>query len=275
LYGTAEAGGSTGEGVVFRLILNSGSWVHTTVWDFCTTGGTNCTDGANPIAGITVAGAGDLYGATSGLGPLATGGGVVFHLVKSGGSWGLTPLYAFCSQRSGICTDGDKPTAALLMDATGNLIGTTEQGGTNAHTSNGGGVVFRLLNPVNNPDQTNGGWCVYGSYTEWCITDKYQFCQVAACADGSGPTGGLPLIMDSNCNLYGTTSGGGVNGDYGTIFKVHGLTESLLYSFCPTDCSDGRNPAAGIIMDPATDDFYGTTEYGGTGTGTAFRLQRR
>ncbi len=46
-------------------------------------------------------------------------------------------LHAFCSKPS--CADGQMPGAGLIMDASGNLFGTTEEGG-----ANGLGTVFEL-----------------------------------------------------------------------------------------------------------------------------------
>ena len=87
-------------------------------------------------------------------------------------------------------------------------------------------------------------------------------------------------VQASNLDLYGTTYGGG--SDYpGTVFKITpsgALT--TLYSFCSqSNCTDGRNPTAGLVR-AANGDLYGTTYYGGesasancpNGCGTIFRI---
>jgi uncharacterized repeat protein (TIGR03803 family) len=63
-------------------------------------------------------------------------------------------------------TDGQNPYACLSADASGNLYGTTEGGGTN-----GGGTVFKIATDGSN------------------YAVLYNFCSLAPCADGDGPRG--------------------------------------------------------------------------------------
>lgn len=63
LYGTTYGGGSMGDGSVFKLTKNSGSWTYTDLHDF-----SNGTDGGNPIGGVSIDANGNLYGTTSGGG---------------------------------------------------------------------------------------------------------------------------------------------------------------------------------------------------------------
>jgi uncharacterized repeat protein (TIGR03803 family) len=88
-------------------------------------------------------------------------------------------------------------------------------------------------------------------------------------SDGSFPNGNLQL--DSAGNLYGTTPDGGGSG-HGAIFKLSSTGDfSLAYSF--TGGSDGGEPLAGLTVDPATGDLYGTTASGGAnGLGGIFKL---
>ena len=149
--------------------------------------------------------------------------------------------------------DGMQPTG-LIFDAAGNLLGTTESGGTFSH-----GSVFQLM--------PNGD----GSWTESVL---YSF---QGGTDGAFPQAGL--ISDQAGNLYGTAGFGG-NMNQGAVFELTphrdgSWTESVLYSFCSTtSCNDGSGPLASLISDPAGN-LYGTTRFGGTyGVGTVFQLTR-
>ncbi len=94
----------------------------------------------------------------------------------------------------------------------------------------------------------------------------------AGCPDGAEPNG---LAQSPDGDFYGTTYGGGVHGS-GAIFKIApGGKLHTLYSFCAqAGCSDGYNPAAGLVQ--ALDgDFYGTTYRGGAnGFGTIFKVSQ-
>jgi uncharacterized repeat protein (TIGR03803 family) len=165
-----------------------------------------------------------------------------------------TVLYSFCSQTN--CTDGNSPMAGVIEDSEGNLYGTTAYGG-----AYGEGVVFKL---------SSAG----------AETVLYSFCSDQEfCSDGAAPT--AAVIMDSDGNLYGTTSSGGANGA-GTVFKLTSSgEESVLYSFCSqANCEDGAYPDANLIMD-GEGNLYSTTPFGGANTsacnsglgcGTVFKL---
>ncbi len=93
--------------------------------------------------------------------------------------------------------------------------------------------------------------------------------------DGNYPSG--QLLQASDGNFYGTTSEGGANDLYGTIFKMTPSgTLTSLYSFCSQyNCTDGAAPESGVIQ--ASDgNLYGTTVeggiYGGSPFGTIFRI---
>jgi len=114
------------------------------------------------------------------------------------------------------------------------LFGTTVVGGTYGY-----GTVFELTPGAN------------GTWTEAVL---YSFCAGNNCPDGVGPSSSL--IFDAAGNLYGTTAYGGASGvgcggsGCGTVFELQPgsggtWTESVLYSFCPTnDCTDGSIPFA-------------------------------
>jgi uncharacterized repeat protein (TIGR03803 family) len=90
--------------------------------------------------------------------------------------------------------------------------------------------------------------------------------------NGANPYFG-PLVQGKNGSFYGTTFNGGANGQ-GSVFSVSPTGQlTTLYDFCPqTNCVDGANPEAGLIL--ASDgNFYGTTDGGGaTGWGTVYSI---
>jgi uncharacterized repeat protein (TIGR03803 family) len=94
----------------------------------------NGKDGAGPLAGLIFDASGNLYGTTSTGG--AAGGDAVFELTPSAGrGWTEKILHSFGTHSN----DGANPYAALIFDASGNLYGTTQEGG--AH---GDGTVFEV-----------------------------------------------------------------------------------------------------------------------------------
>lgn len=184
-----------------------------------------------------------------GAAPLAVG---VVVLLLTPGAWAQNKFKTLHRFTGG--DDGGSPSSGLLLDAAGNVYGTTVKGGTTT-----AGVVFKL---TPNPD---------GSWTESTL---YTFCSLTNCGDGSNPMSGL--IFDAAGSLYGTTTEGGANGG-GTIFKLTpnrdgSWAESVLYSFCSGNCDDGRAPFGSLIFDQEGN-LYGTTQYAGPdGGGTVFEL---
>src|SRR5271165_4002012 len=146
------------------------------LYSFC--GLSNCTDGANPWAGLVQDAAGNLYGSTA-FGGVGDGFGTVFKIDANGAE---TVLYSFCSVSD--CSDGADPVATLVLDAQGNLYGTTSGGGASGTGcgGNGCGTVFKL--------DTSGNETVVYSFT-------------GGTTDGCFPQGGL--VLDAAGNLYGTT----------------------------------------------------------------------
>jgi len=81
------------------------------------------------------------------------------------------------------------------------------------------------------------------------------------------------LVQGTDGNFYGTTYGGGANGD-GTVFQITpGGTLTTLYSFCSqSGCTDGENPQAALVQG-IDGNFYGTANAGGAnGYGTVFQI---
>ena len=260
LYGTTEYGGSSNSGTVFAAYTTNGgeTYVEEPIHNF------GFDDGVIPEAGVIMDSSGNLYGTTSVGGSYDAG--IVFEMVN------MPPpnyniLYNFAG--SNPTGDGSMPYGSLIMDAAGNLYGTTRLGGINSVcpvgiNQPGCGTVFELVNSS-------------GTYSEKVL---YSF--TGANGDGALPLAGL--IMDASGNLYGTTNGGGAggNGGGGTVFELVNSSgtynEIVRYSFCSQlsggVCLDGAGPDAGLIMD-ASGNLYGTTPVGGpTDNGTVFEISQ-
>jgi uncharacterized repeat protein (TIGR03803 family) len=190
LYGTAGAGGADrlscggyGCGTVFLLRPGkNGQWTEKVLHSF------SGKDGAWPVDGLIFDAAGNLYDATFRGG--AYGGGTVFQLMQgTDGKWTVRVLCSL-NQRDGI-----SPPAGPIFDSTGNLYGTTIDGGEHKF-----GTAFELSPGI------DGKWTVKVLHSfNWNEKDGYD------------SLGGL--IVGRGRNLYGTTSGGGAyNG--GTVFEI-------------------------------------------------------
>jgi hypothetical protein len=125
---------------------------HKVLYSFCRQGGDACGDGAVPVAGLVADDSGGLYGTTEfggggpgGAGGVPGGAGTVFELTpnRTGTAYSYRQLYSFCAQPG--CSDGEYPQAGVIIDASGNLFGTTSGGGNPAYPySETGGSVFEL-----------------------------------------------------------------------------------------------------------------------------------
>jgi uncharacterized repeat protein (TIGR03803 family) len=229
-----------------------------TLHSFCAESG--CADGREPSAGLIADGAGNLYGTTLFGGDV--GVGVAFELVPNARrtKYKYKRLYSFCARSD--CADGNDPDASLIIDASGNLYGTTMAGG-----ANDGGVVFEL--------KPKRG--------KWIYTVLYSFCTAADCTDGRAPEASLSYAgkesgapYDGSSPLYGTAFQAGAN-KQGVAFELTPgapfWTEQVLYAFCAVSgCTDGASPATGLTVD-GSGHLFGTTYYGGDANmGTVFEL---
>jgi uncharacterized repeat protein (TIGR03803 family) len=246
LYGTTAHGGAYNAGTVFEVSSNgSGGWSESVLRSF---GGPG--DGTYPYARLALDSSGNLYGTTTQGG--TSNLGIAFELSPDGnGGWNEAILHNF----AGAPADGSSP-RGLIADSSGNLYGTTYQGG-----ANNWGTAFKLSNDGSG----------------WQETVLWNF--------GSGLDGKLPIgsLIIAGGNLYGTTQVGGAYnavgtaGCCGTVFELtpSGATwaETILWSFGnPKKKGDGQKPTAGLLMDTGGN-FYGTcSANGGNGWGTAFKL---
>jgi uncharacterized repeat protein (TIGR03803 family) len=297
LYGTTTGGGAHSLGTVFELTPRAGGgWTEKLLHSF----NNNGIDGIVPYTRLVFDSAGNLYGTTNNGGSNYVG--TVFELTPtSSGSWKETILYSFQNNE----VDGTYPYGDLVFDTSGNLYGTTAEGG-----SSFAGTVYELTRGqsgqwtetvIHNFNFTDGyttyaglifdtsgnlygagyagGTYGYGTVFEltplgsgqWNASTLYNF-------NGQNATGDAPyatLIFDPAGNLSGTTLFGGTY-DSGMVFKLTPQaggtwSETIVHSFEPSNW-DGGNPYGGLVMD-AAGNLYGTTTQGGKfNYGTVFKL---
>jgi uncharacterized repeat protein (TIGR03803 family) len=194
IFGTigGNGGNSNANGSVFEIA--AGSHTPTTLATFAF-GQTSF-----PINGLVMDSAGDLFGETARNAGSTVNLGALYEITA--GSHSITTLYTFDE------THGQGPVGGLIIDAAGDLFGTTSGGGANF-----AGTVFE-----------------YAPSTQ-TVSDVYSF----AGNDGLQPEGGV--VADANGNLYGTTYDGGNFGD-GTVFE---LTNTGFVTAVP-------EPVAGAVV---------------------------
>jgi uncharacterized repeat protein (TIGR03803 family) len=268
LYGTTTYGGSSSNGVVFKVDTNG---KETVLYSFA--GG--ATDGCNPYGGLIQDKYGNLYGNTSACG--ASGYGTVFKLSQRGKE---TVLHSF----GGGATDGKHPyySTTPIMDRLGILYGVTEEGGatdqgvvykleengrlTLLHSFAGGMKDGRLPFGMPAMDKSGslygttyfGGPADYG--TVWKVSQKGTETILHAFAgkdqDYADPNSGV--VLDSKGNLYGDTYEAG---GYGTVYELSKSGKlTVLHIFSDTD---GAFPWGALLRD-AKGGLYGTTAMGGS-----------
>jgi uncharacterized repeat protein (TIGR03803 family) len=285
LYGTTTVGG-IGYGVVFAVNIKNGT--ETVLHAF--KGGS---DGIRPIAGLVQDKTGNLYGATIEGG--SSNDGVIFKLVPQ--TRKETILHTFSG------SDGETPYATLILDSSGEVLyGTTVYGGSSG--SPGFGVAFSLtiatkhysvlhnftgstdgaypigslsIGPggilygttINGGSSGNGG---YGQGVVFEVAPKtgtesvlYTF---TGFPDGEFPVAGV--IPGKSGHLFGTTQGGGVRSQWGTIYEVDPKkrTDNILFRFQETD---GAYPLDGLLQD-SKGNFYGAADGGEFGGGVVFSI---
>jgi uncharacterized repeat protein (TIGR03803 family) len=160
LYGTTTGGGNPaclfGCGTVYKLQPQTVAcktalcpWTHTLLYQF--SGGA---DGGEPGYGdVIFDAAGNMYGTTLGGGAFTEG--VVYELTPSGSGWTESVLWSF-----GQPGDGREPFSGVIFDRSGNLFGTTFEGG-----AGNTGTVFELMPTMSGWTDSilsNGGYPIAG-----------------------------------------------------------------------------------------------------------------
>jgi uncharacterized repeat protein (TIGR03803 family) len=239
-YGTTEFGGDSGydDGTIFE-ITPTGKL--TSLYSFCSQGGSSCTDGELPDGGVVQGTDGAFYGTASeggGTDSLCDGGcGTVFR-ITAGGT--LTVLHNF------VYTDGAHPVGGLVQGTDGNFYGTTEAGGDTGicFEPNGCGTIFKIT-----PSGT--------------LTSLHSFDMT----DGRYPE--TALVQDTNGSFYGTTSDGGTSGactlGCGTVFSL----SVGLKPFVKTQPASG---AVGAAINILGSDLTGATSVTFNGTPAVFTV---
>jgi len=260
LFGTAQSGGKSGEGVVFEILkpkVAGKPWVGKVLHSFGQTDG----DGFQPGSNIVFRN-GVIFGTTANAG---THWGTIFRLVNNSGTWTYSILFDFNGN------NGSAPWGGVIIDKAGNLYGTANGGGINGKRCDpqGCGVIFEL-----SPPATAGG--------SWTETTLYEF---TGAGDGANPYG--TLWIDALGNLYGTASQGGKTNTtgaggptLGTVYKLKAPVDSggtwtlqLLHDFGGIQAGDGNFPLGELILVNGL--LYGTTDLGGnefSNGGTVFSV---
>jgi uncharacterized repeat protein (TIGR03803 family) len=224
VYGTGQLGCTNNNGGTYELTRSGGSWSETMI--YCQSGPAD----AQASGGVILDRSGKLYGVLTQGGP-SPHLGTIYQLTPSGSAWTSQTIYSFSASNLGIF-----PFGGLVMDAAGNLYGTTETGGTG-----GGGTIYEL-------SPSDGGWT---------HTVLYNFPGCAQC----GPKDKLRL--DAAGNIYGTTYSEGAHG-WGSVFKLTHSGSQWIYSTLHdfTGGDDGGWPISTLTMD-ASGNLWGTASAGG------------
>ncbi len=204
---------------VFELSPNgSGGWNPTTIYTFSSDG----RGPKAPVGTLVVDQAGNLYGTTVGGGGFKAG--TVFRLSPGANGWTEQTLYSFRPADKNGCP----PYGGIVLDAAGNIYGTTISGG-----EYGFGTVFELVAPI--------GKRAYTEKILWSFNGS----------DGLDPTTGV--ILDSAGNLYGTTEYSEISN--GVAYEVTGVPVTTT-----TTLTSSPNPSTygeAVTFTAAVTSLYG------------------
>jgi uncharacterized repeat protein (TIGR03803 family) len=309
LYGSTPVNGAAGFGMIFTNNMATGAfgivqnfrpsplYTVSAIYSFS---GQDRNDGSDPCAQLAISGSTyygvpvTLYGTTRTGGQHLTNSGTIFSVRSDGSNY--RQLHTFAGGAGGAY-----PVTRLLISGN-TLYGTTSN---TVYRINADGTGFTTLGSVWGaselvlsfsgatlygtalPHGTNLFGMVFSINTDGTgFKDLYDF---QGGSDGEYPNAGLDLWTNAIYSvpqllnppiavLYGTTRGGGTNGE-GTVFSINtdGSNYKILYAF-GSQQYDGAEPLAGMILRPQTggegyDTLYGTTYAGGTnGLGSLFSV---
>ncbi len=276
LFAVTEYGGAFGEGVVYEVVAGSGA-----VTDLASFNGTDGNYFYGNDAGVVLDSHGDLFGITAGGGP--SNDGTVFEIVA--GSGAITTLASF--NRS----DGSIPDSGLILDQSGNLFGTTEDGGgdnegTLFEIAAGSGAITTLATFSGQSRQpsgslvedahgdffgtTEGGGVVHDGTIYEVAAGSGTVTTLATFRGGNGSDPADGVVLDSRGDLFGTTASGGTDND-GTVFELAAGSRTIA-TLVTFSLSNGASPIGGLVAD-GNGNFFGTTFDGGADDdGTVFEV---
>ena len=213
IYGTTSNGGGShgpncppypGCGAVFELTQNpDGSWTEKILHRFR---GQDNGDGGISYGGLTLAPSGILYG-TTGWGAHPGTGGLFTETPQSNGSWKYHWSHSFQGGK-----DAAVPWGTLILDAAGNLYGTTLEGGS------GPCQVRRPTRMIADNGRAYGNGCG----TVFKLTPRKGAWSERVLHSFKNHPGAYPhagVILDTSGNLYGTTTGD-ASTTFGTVFEI-------------------------------------------------------
>ena len=278
LFGTTSAGPGNISGSVFEIAKTSAGYDSTpgTLINFI---GAN---GLRPEAGLVADASGNLFGttpATTSAGP--SGGddnGTGFEITKTGQ---FSTLVTF----NGVDVGSS---AGLIVDASGDLFGTTESGG-----ANNGGTAFEIVKTptgyastpstlVSFPEDFGASGLIADAHGDLFGTSGNLVFEIVKTATGYAstpttlasfpvdvvaPVGGL--VMDANGDLFGTTRGFLLN--QGAVFEIKKTASG--YANTPTTVVNFNSlelPAGGLIADSSGNLFGATGDRVFEVTGSGF-----
>jgi uncharacterized repeat protein (TIGR03803 family) len=265
LFGATVNGGANGIGMTYEIVKTGGSFATPTFLADIPTG-------LNTLVGVpnlSADASGDLFGL------MLTGGantlGAVVEFPKAGGSTTLATTFAGGA-------GGSHPAGRLLVDASGNLFGTTSSGG-----ANNAGTVFEIkktggvyasaptvltsfssgIVPFGSGNLVeDAAGDLFGTTTDSVFeVKKIGATYATPVALGPFPAGQIgDLTIDANGDIFGTTTSGGANND-GTVFEIvkNANTPTTLASFSLVDGQLSLNRPKTLILD-SSGDLFGTTD---------------
>jgi uncharacterized repeat protein (TIGR03803 family) len=199
------------------------------------------THGAQPVASLIIDAGGDLFGTTQIGG--ANHEGTVFEIVKTASGYASTPTVLFDFD----VTHGATPVAGLIIDAAGDLFGTTAVGG-----ANGGGTVFEIMTAQ---APTITGTVANQPVTDHATIDPFALVKITdpnigqtetVTVTSSQTTNGT--LFDPNAATNGSTITNGVYKVTGTAAQVTADLDALIFHPTPYQVAPGNTVTTGFTI---------------------------